>query len=158
MSLHEKSVATLKCVATCLPQSLPRHGQVSQVASLSVRCRPFNFWLQTVAIRGEEEVNLTWYTSASVGIVCMRTFVLKPRNLVIFLNSSETENRGLYGVIVGVFFQVIYEDLILFPNNWSKDALTFSSSVDCLDEIKAAGIKSEFSCKLNWYILSPHAP
>ena len=36
-SLHEKFVAALKCLLPHVVPSLPRHGQVSQVASLSVR-------------------------------------------------------------------------------------------------------------------------
>ena len=52
--------------------------------------------------------------AASVGVVRMRTFVLKSRNLVI-LHSSEKENGSLHGIIVDCYstYSVICEQVFM---------------------------------------------
>ena len=98
VSLHEKSVAALKCVATCCAEFAASRPSLPSCQS---QCQVPTFQLLTPDCSDKRggELDMIQILAASVGVVCMRTFVLKPRNLVI-LHSSEKANGSLHGIIV----------------------------------------------------------
>ena len=176
VSLHERpAVAALKCCCHMLPHVATWVCRVTakspklSVSALSVRGRPFNFWLQTAAIRGGRgELDMIQIiTAVSVGNICRQTYS-KPEKYLKLNAPLRKGQKVISGISFGYFACNEKTEEVFNENfSWSLnlvpwyvrqgcvDILEFSG---CSEKIKAAGIKSEFSCKLNWYILSPHAP
>lgn len=98
VSLHEKSVAALKCVATCCAEFAASRPSLPSCQS---QCQVPTFQLLTPDCSDKRggELDMIQILAASVGVVCKRTFVLNIRNLVILHSSSEKENGSHYGII-----------------------------------------------------------
>ena len=127
-------VATWVCRVTAKSPKLP----VSQCPALSVRGRPFNFWLQTVAIReggGGELDMIQIITAVSVRNICKLNFCIQNQKKLLLNAPYRKGQRNDFWNKFRLFCMLcedwrgIHEVLILFPDNWGKDAVTFSSSV-----------------------------